>query len=147
MPGTGLPAPTACMHSILGSLLAAFWRTRPTGEEDEAEAGDSPGAAGVAGAAAVAKSRSVPQVDGCSGALRFGGAGLSGSTSFWRPSSNAAWVSRPKMKTGFSLFGSSLPPRAKTEAAAPAPAAEQVTGSGPPSLSQKQMADLLSTDF
>ena len=34
----------ACMHSIMGSLLAAMWRGQPTGEEDDAAAAAAPAA-------------------------------------------------------------------------------------------------------
>ncbi|PSC74970.1 putative sodium metabolite cotransporter chloroplastic [Micractinium conductrix] len=35
---------SACMHSIMGSLLAAMWRGQPTGEEDDAAAAAAPAA-------------------------------------------------------------------------------------------------------
>lgn len=59
-PATPAPA-AACTHSIMGSLLAGYWRTQPT-EDDVAQAQDLSGSLG--------------------GAVGFSGAGRSGSAQF-----------------------------------------------------------------
>lgn len=108
------PTPAACMHSVMGSLLAAVWRGQPTGEEEGEQdwgltmeeealalgvatlaaststlaasaAAAVSGAAAVVGRGLVGRDSAAPRLVGGSGSVGFRSSGGSGGASFGRP--------------------------------------------------------------
>ncbi|KAI7837575.1 hypothetical protein COHA_008588 [Chlorella ohadii] len=152
---------SACMHSVMGSLLAAVWRGRPTGElgTQDGEVGEPP--AELAGAAAAVESAVEAAVGSAAstvagtvaaaganvltaatrgmGAGKRGGAGpgSSGSASFGRSSHGGS---------GSASFGRSRLPAASKQASAAGGSGSGTGGSPAVSNQGSQGAGLASSD-